>query len=248
MDLLQCVADNPDFHNRYRGADAGVGQSHMVLDYYRYLTLIALITICAAVFAVQQSRDESLSKRWGAKPSRLAEATRNIRAGVVGREELQSLSTLVTHQFLHGDISHIAYNMVFLWAFGALACELLGQWTMLAVYLVCGIVGGITHALMVPGSESLIGASGAISGLEGLYMGLALRWPLPNVRVWPLAHPIPPMQLVAFGVLGFVGDLVLFHLNRDHIAHGAHMGGLLTGLVIAGLITTVYPTPKRWNA
>jgi membrane associated rhomboid family serine protease len=220
----------------------------MAFDYYRYLTLIVLITLCAAVFAGQQSPDESITERWSAKPSRLAETSRHVRRGVVHGDDLQSLSTLVTHQFLHADISHIAYNMVFLWVFGTLACELLGQWAMLAVYLVCGIVGGITHALMVPGSEGLIGASGAISGLEGLYMGLAVRWQLPNVRVWPLAHPVPPMQMVAFGVLGFVGDLVLFHMKRDNIAHGAHMGGLLTGLIIAGVLTAVYPTPSRWSA
>jgi membrane associated rhomboid family serine protease len=220
----------------------------MASDYYRYLTLIVLITLCAAVFAGQQSRDNSLPDRWGAKPARLVESARHIRAGTVDRSDLQRLSTLITHQFLHGDISHIAYNMVFLWVFGTLICELLGQWTMLAAYLVCGVVGGITHALMVPGSEGLIGASGAISGLEGLYIGLALRWPLPNVRVWPLAHPVPPMQMVAFAVLGFAGDLVLFQMKRDNIAHGAHMGGLLTGLMIGGILTTVYPTPSRWNA
>jgi membrane associated rhomboid family serine protease len=119
---------------------------------------------------------------------------------------------------------------------------------MLAVYLICGVVGVITHSMIVHGSVPTIGASGAISGLEGLYMGLAMRWQLPNVRVWPIAYPIPPMQLVAFGVLGFVGDVVLFHLKYDNIAHGAHMGGLLMGMLIAAVITTIYPTPSRYNA
>lgn len=220
----------------------------MAVDYYRYLALIVLITICAAVFGVERSRRKSLSDDWGATPAKLAAVTRNIRAGSVGQNDLHALATLITHQFLHGDETHIVYNMVFLWAFGALACELLGQWAMLAVFLFCGAVGAITHSIILHDSVPMIGASGAISGLQGLYMGLAMRWQLPNVRVWPLAHPIPPMQLVAFGVLGFVGDIVLFHLKHDNIAHGAHIGGLLSGMMIAGIITTIYPTPARYHA
>jgi rhomboid family protein len=212
------------------------------MDYYRYLTLIVTIAVCAAVFATEQSRKESYADEWGATSSKLAAACRDLRAGNISRGDLHQFATLITHQFLHGGVEHIAYNMVFLWIYGVLACELLGQLPMLVIYVACGIAAAVTQCAMQRDSLPLVGASGAISGLEGLYMGLALRWQLPNVRVWPIAYPVPPMRLVILGVIGFVGDVVLFQMKSDHIAHGAHLGGLLTGLAIAAVITTVYPT------
>ena len=94
---------------------------------------------------------------------------------------------------------------------------------------------------------SIIGASGAISGLAGVYLGLAVQWRLPYAEVWPLAHPVPPMQVAAFALLGFVGDMVLLARHDQQIAYGAHLGGLLTGVVIAALITTIYPTIEAYH-
>jgi membrane associated rhomboid family serine protease len=87
-----------------------------------------------------------------------------------------------------------------------------------------------------------IGASGAICGFEGVYLGLALRWRLPWAEVWPLAHPVPPMQLGVFALVGFIGDMALLSDHSAHIAYGAHVGGFLSGLAIAAVLTTIYPT------
>jgi membrane associated rhomboid family serine protease len=94
----------------------------------------------------------------------------------------------------------------------------------------------------------IIGASGGISGLAGTYLGLALRWQLPWPDVWPIAHPIPPMQLGAFAVLGFIGDVHLLANQAQHIiAYGAHVGGFLCGFTIAVIITSVYPSVARFS-
>lgn len=217
------------------------------MNYYRYLTLIIIIAVCGAMFFVEQSWQQTFSSEWGSSSPKLGMAWEHLRSGQLAREDLRQFSTLITYTFLHGDIEHIVYNMVFLWMFGVLACELLGQWTTLWIYFVCGIGGAITQALMVRDGAPAIGASGAISGLQGLYLGLALRWQLPNAKVWPLAYAVPPMQMVALGIIGFVGDFVLFQMRGDNIAHGAHMGGLLTGLLIAAVLTSVYPTLASYN-
>jgi membrane associated rhomboid family serine protease len=65
---------------------------------------------------------------------------------------------------------------------------------------------------------------------------------MPDAEVWPLAHPVPPLQVGAFALVGFVGDMVLLANHDQSIAYGAHLGGLLTGVVIAAAITTIYPT------
>jgi membrane associated rhomboid family serine protease len=143
--------------------------------------------------------------------------------------------------FLHGSPEHIIYNMVFLWTFGYLASLYLGQWWALAIFFICGVCGNILQVFLNADSPiPIIGASGAISGFTGVYLGLALQWQLPNAEVWPLAHPVAPFQLGAFAVLGFLGDVFFLRDHTQNIAFGAHVGGFIAGLLIATLIATRY--------
>ena len=74
--------------------------------------------------------------------------------------------TLVSYMFFHGDVFHLAGNMLFLWVFGDNVEDALGHFRFLIFYLACGAIGGLAHALMLPSSEApLIGASGAVSGV-----------------------------------------------------------------------------------
>jgi membrane associated rhomboid family serine protease len=218
------------------------------MEYFRYISIIGIISLCAIVFVGEQVSDSPFRQDWGATPTHIRAAYEQFSAGEFSIDGARELSTLITSIFLHGGVEHILYNMVFLWTFGILGCQLLGQWRTLIVYLLCGIGGGITHTLLELDSPApMVGASGAISGLVGLYVGLALRWQLPNADVWPLAYPVPPMQLVAFGAIGFIGDMLLMMRRDQHIAYGAHLGGLFTGILIAAVVTTIYPTMNTYN-
>jgi rhomboid family protein len=214
----------------------------------RHLSIWGIIALCGLVFAAERVRDTSFAPEAGAVPTRIRAAASSLLAGHFGLDETQALATLVSCQFLHGDPEHILYNMVFLYAFGILTSDLLGQWRTLAIFLVTGICGGILHVALNPDSSApMIGASGAISGLVGTYLGLALRWQLPDADVWPIAYPVPPVQLGCVGVVGFLGDLLLFANHDQHIAYGAHLGGFLSGLLVAAIITTIYPTPYAYD-
>jgi membrane associated rhomboid family serine protease len=215
---------------------------------YRHLTIIGIIVLAAIVFAGDESTGASFADRYGAVPSLIVPAFRELMAGNVGLPALKPLLRLATSLFLHGSPEHIIYNMVFLWTFGYLTSEYLGQWRALAVFLVCGICGNIAQVALEPDSTiPIIGASGAISGFAGVYLGLALRWQLPWSEVWPLAYPVPPIRLGAFALVGFAGD-VFFLTNRDQgIAYGAHVGGFLAGLAIALAVTAIYPTLQSYN-
>jgi rhomboid family protein len=209
----------------------------------RHLSIWGIIVVAAIVFAGEQIRETSFGDVAGVIPLRVQSAANALVEGQLTWESVAAFSTLISYMFLHADVEHILFNMVFLWTFGILTSELLGQWRALAVFLFCGICGAIVHIALNQGSTvPTIGASGAVAGFFGVYLGLALRWQLPNAEVWPLAYPVPPMQLGAFGLLGFIGDMVLLANHDQHIAYGAHMGGFLSGLAIAGVITTLYPT------
>lgn len=214
----------------------------------RHLSIWGIIVLAGLLFAAEAMRDTSFSLAAGAIPTRIRAAANSVLTGHFGLEAAMALGTLVSSIFLHGDPQHILYNMVFLWTFGILTSNLLGQWRTLAIFLVTGICGSILHVALNPSSSvPLIGASGAISGLEGVYLGLALRWQLPDVEVWPLAYPVPPMHLGFFALIGFMGDLILFANHEQHIAYGAHLGGFLSGLLIAAIITTIYPTVYQYD-
>jgi membrane associated rhomboid family serine protease len=217
------------------------------MDPYRHLSILAIIISAAMVFAAEQAGGTSFAESHGVVSPQVRSACNALVNGELNREAARALSRMVTALFLHGDIEHILLNMVFLWAFGYLTSEILGQWWALVVFLVCGICGNALQVGLSSDSIPIIGASGAICGFEGVYLGLALRWQLPWPDVWPLARPVPPLQLGAFAVIGFIADLYLLANHEQGIAYGAHIGGFLSGLAIALVVTTIYPTASAYR-
>lgn len=209
----------------------------------QHFTITALIAGCAVVFLLQQTRDDGAYQRFCTIPAEVVASCQQIVTDGPAWDSARSFATLLTATFLHGDIEHLLLNMVFLWVFGTLASQLLGPWWALAVFVLTGVAGSLMHVLL--NRESVIpmlGASGAVCGFEGLYLGLAMRWRLDWPDVWPIAQPIPPLQLAAVAVVGLAFD-VYGLVSRGHgVAYGAHLGGLATGLLIAAAVTTLFPT------
>lgn len=131
---------------------------------------------------------------------------------------------LVTYQFLHGDLSHIFFNMFMLWMFGMELENLWGSKKFLIYYLSCGIGGAVLQLLLQAGSVATIGASGSVFGVM---VAFAMFFPDRYIFLYFLV-PIKAKYLIAFLVLievFSVGELSI-------IAHLVHIGGALTGLVM----------------
>jgi membrane associated rhomboid family serine protease len=139
--------------------------------------------------------------------------------------------TLITYQFLHGDIFHLLSNMLFLWVFGDNVEDAMGHFKFLAFYLLCGVAGGLAHAAAVPTSAvPLVGASGAVAGVIAAYLMLH-----PRVRVWVLAFRFIPLRIPAMWVLGLwvVTQFVMVLLPQvGPVAWWAHIGGLVAGAIL----------------
>jgi membrane associated rhomboid family serine protease len=139
--------------------------------------------------------------------------------------------TLLTYQFMHGDIFHLLSNMLFLWVFGDNVEDALGHVRYLIFYLLCGVAGGLAHAVMLPASPlPLIGASGAVAGVIGAYLLLH-----PRVLVWVLAFRIIPLNIKAAWVLGIwvlTQAIMVLISPADQVAWWAHIGGLVAGAVL----------------
>jgi rhomboid protease GluP len=139
---------------------------------------------------------------------------------------------LLTSTFLHIGIVHIAFNMWCLWDLGSLCESLYGHWTFAAVYLISGVAASLTSVAWHPEGVSA-GASGAIFGLAGsliasFYLG---EFSLPRIAVTATLR----------SVVAFAGyNLILGGISR-HTDNSAHIGGLVTGLVLGALIAGVAP-------
>lgn len=210
--------------------------------------MIGLIGVTAAIFLLDMSGPQTIAAEYGVMPLRIAQAWTAMLSGNAERETAHVLLTTVTGLFVHSGPPHLIMNMVFLWMFGSLSSQYLGKWWALGSFFVCGIGGFVLHVMLNRDSEiPCIGASGAVMGFEGIYLGLALRWRLSWPDVWPLARPIPPHELGLFAVVGVGADLWGLSQNSQGIAYAAHIGGFVTGLIIAAAITQFYPSSHSWE-
>lgn len=139
--------------------------------------------------------------------------------------------TLLTYMFLHGNILHLAGNMIFLWVFGDNVEDAMGHMRFLFFYLLCGIFAGLAHALVSASSNvPMIGASGAVAGVIAAYLMLH-----PHVRVWVLAFFRIPLRVSAGFALAIWIVLQIVSVIFDEgsgTAWWAHIGGLIAGAVL----------------
>jgi membrane associated rhomboid family serine protease len=140
---------------------------------------------------------------------------------------------LFTHLFVHAGLLHLIGNMVFLFCFGNAVNAKLGQWQFLVIYLLLGALAGLCF-LPFLGGRPLVGASGAIMGIVGVFVVL---FPRNDVEVfywvgwlWAGATSIAGYWVVLFFV---VCDLIGAVLDRHGaIAYVAHLGGAFGGFAL----------------
>ncbi len=195
---------------------------------------IALIAANVVVFLLENTPDgQAAIASFALVPSELFHV-RIWGGAVLAPDQLLQVPeglTLLTYQFLHGDVLHLLSNMLFLWVFGDNVEDAMGHVKFLAFYVLCGIAGGLAHALLLPTSRlPLIGASGAVAGVIAAYLILH-----PRVRVWVLAFRFIPLRITAAWVLGVwvLTQFVMIAIApSDQVAWWAHVGGMVAGAVL----------------
>jgi membrane associated rhomboid family serine protease len=137
---------------------------------------------------------------------------------------------LFTYMFLHGNVLHLAFNMLVLYFLGTEIERTLGSREFLLIYFISGLLGGLGWLLLSSGGLC-IGASGAVFGLLGAYVAL-----FPNRYITVLIFFILPVTLRAWAlaaILGGIEFLLMASNVDDRIAHSAHLAGLVAGYVFA---------------
>ena len=134
---------------------------------------------------------------------------------------------VVSYAFLHGSLTHLAFNMFGLWMFGSELERVRGTRRMLQFYFASVLVAAAAQLIVtgVMGSQApTVGASG---GLFGLLIGFAMVFP--RRKITPLIPPIPMRAPVFVGLYGAVELTLGVTGSASGVAHFAHLGGLLGG-------------------
>jgi len=172
--------------------------------------------------------------------------------------------TFVTYAFIHGDITHLAVNTIWLLPFGSALARRLGTVRFLAFFAATAAAGAGLHLVTHLGSEQpVIGASAAISGFMAASVRFAFQrgGPLDLFRVGdddayrvpavPLVAALRDVRIVAFlgawfglNILFGLGTLALPGMEQA-IAWQAHIGGFLAGLLLFALFDPVVAPPPE---
>ncbi len=171
---------------------------------------------------------------------------------IVGQESAQLVHqsapfgvyfNFLSSMFMHGGISHIFGNMLFLWVFGDNLENLVGHIRYAIFYLICGFGAAMSQVIMDTSSIiPMLGASGAISGVLGGYI---LLFPKRKVRALLFNMYTTVPAYVALGIwIGY--QILMGYLDSGAgggVAYAAHIGGFLSGVVLIKLFA-IGKSPK----
>jgi membrane associated rhomboid family serine protease len=146
---------------------------------------------------------------------------------------------MLSSGFIHLDLSHFVFNMLSLYLFGRDIELYIGVKTFLAVYL-GSILGGSLLSLYLHRFHDYR-ALGASGGVCGIIFASIFLFPGTDIRLMFIPIGIPgPAYALLFMILSFVG----IRRARARVAHDAHLGGALIGLLVA---TAMHPSIVSWS-
>lgn len=139
---------------------------------------------------------------------------------------------LFTSMFTHVSLLHIGFNMLALWLFGPQLELVFGRVRFLALYFLSGLAGSaFIYAFSNPVVPT-VGASGAIFGLFGAFLVVAIKTRR-NVS----------QMLVLLGINAFIS------IAAPNVSWQGHLGGFIGGVLIGALLVFA-PRRRRtlWQA
>jgi len=145
--------------------------------------------------------------------------------------------TLVTYMFLHYDIWHILFNMLWLYWFGRIFLEYLNERQMLATYLLGGLSGAVLYILsfnIFPKFQEsylqsvALGASASVVAIV-----VAISFYVPNYRINLLL--IGPVKIIYIALFSIALDFIMIKSSNSG-GHLAHIGGAIWGFFFVAML------------
>jgi len=219
--------------------------------------VVGLILVLIAVFVAEAVASpltlDTIIKNYAFYPARYSHAF--LAAHHVAPQSFwEQAIPFFSYIFLHGNVTHLAINCVWLLAFGSIVARRLGSLLFIVFFLLCGAAGAAAHLVTNWGAnEPTIGASGAIAGAMAMgfrIIALIDARDLPGYaaavsggirRHTPLA-PILSSRILVWSAVWLMINLIAGlsgfggapGTGPQLIAWQAHMGGYIAGLLLAG--------------
>lgn len=187
-----------------------------------------LIGACLIVYLLQLSGQSFLLQHFALWPP----GDRPLQHGPSGSWRLPDFQVwqLISYAFLHGGTMHLLLNMFGLWMFGRAVEMALGRLRFALYLLVCVLGAAGAQILAAQYSGKIVPTIGASGGVLGLLPAFAILFPKAKIQLLfpPIALPAPIFVLL-YGAI----ELLLGVTNSlPGIAHFAHLGGMLCGLIL----------------
>ncbi|WP_353088836.1 rhomboid family intramembrane serine protease [Flavobacterium sp.] len=133
---------------------------------------------------------------------------------------------MLTSGFLHGDLTHLAFNMISLYFFAPVVIYQFGLYTFLFLYGSSLLAGSMLTLYFYKNQYhyTAIGASGAVTGI--IYAAILLY---PDMDLYLFFIPIP-IKAYLFGIGYLLYSIYGMKAQNDGIGHAAHFGGAIAGL------------------
>jgi len=179
--------------------------------------IFILLIANGVVFALQQISPRFLIINFGLWP-----------AGVDGSPFMPW--QLVTYGFLHGDLTHIFFNMFGLWMFGRELELMMGQKRFLTYYFTCVVGAGMVQLIVAGSAGGIYPTVGASGGVFGILLAYGMAFPNRMVMLM-----FPPIPMKAKYFVLFYGLLELYlgvSGSAPGVANFAHLGGMLFGFLL----------------
>lgn len=141
---------------------------------------------------------------------------------------------VLTYGFLHGSPSHLIFNMLALFMFGAQVEHVWGERRFLLYYVTCVVGAAVCQLLVGAATMSMGGEAYPTVGASGGVFGLLLAYGMlfPHQRVMLLIPPVPMKARTLVIVYGAVELLLGVTGTAPGVAHFAHLGGMLFGWLL----------------
>lgn len=149
---------------------------------------------------------------------------------------------LLTAMFLHGSIIHLGLNMIALWEVGRLLEMFQGHLRFFIIYFLSGLFASMASLWHDPYVVS-VGASGALFGVYGAYVGYLIHE--------RNSMPRQLQQRLLQGSILFITINVAYGFQVEGIDNAAHIGGLVMGAILGWYFShSIYQNspirPRQW--
>jgi membrane associated rhomboid family serine protease len=205
------------------------------------VSVLGLLAVLAIVYAAEALASPQTLKdiiaRFAFYPARYSAhfiRTQHVDPG----SPIDRIIPFITHIFLHGSLTHLLINSVWLLPFGAIVARRFGGLLFFIFFLVCGVAAVVTYlAFNWESTAPVVGASGAVAGLMGAGFRM-IRYPFAaNAPDGPL-EPIFSSRIALWSALSIlifvVAGVTGLGAGSESIAWQAHVGGFVAGLLLAG--------------